>query len=84
VDPPDDNVAHPARKVSLVFLRSYWRRLIPLLSIIAYCTLLHAIMHAEARLSDPLRPLLFVIVATGVCAGFARGRLRSLNASALG
>jgi hypothetical protein len=66
---------------TLLFLRPYWYSLIPVLSIIAYCTLLHAITHAEARLSDPLRPLLLVIFAAGVCAGFTRGRLRFVNAS---
>ena len=33
------------------------------LSILAYCTLLHALTHAEVRLSEPLHPLLLVIVA---------------------
>jgi hypothetical protein len=31
---------------TLLFLRPQWRRLIPVLSLIAYCTLLHAITHA--------------------------------------
>jgi hypothetical protein len=66
---------------TLLFLRPYWRCLLPLLSIIAYCTLLHAITHAEARLSDPLRPLLFVIFAAGVCAGYARLTSRPLTGS---
>jgi Dolichyl-phosphate-mannose-protein mannosyltransferase len=33
------------------------------LSILAYCTLLHALTHAEVRLSEPLHPLLLVIAA---------------------
>jgi 4-amino-4-deoxy-L-arabinose transferase-like glycosyltransferase len=53
---------------ALLWLRPYWRRLLPLLAILAYCTLLHAITHAEARLSEPLHPLLLVILAAGVCA----------------
>jgi hypothetical protein len=66
---------------ALLSLRPPWRPLIPLLSIIVYCTLLHAITHAEARLSDPLRPLLWVIFATALSTGFARTRLSLLNAN---
>jgi hypothetical protein len=53
-------------------LRPQWRRLIPVLSILAYCTALHALTHAEARLSDPLRPLLMVMFAATLCAGMPR------------
>jgi 4-amino-4-deoxy-L-arabinose transferase-like glycosyltransferase len=53
---------------ALLWLRPYWPRLLPVLTILAYCTLLHAFTHAEARLSDPLHPLLLVIFAAGVCA----------------
>lgn len=51
---------------SLVALRPYWRPLLPILSILAYCTLLHALTHAEARLSEPLHPLLMVIASAAV------------------
>ena len=51
---------------ALFSLRLHWRRLLPVLSILAYCTLLHAITHAEARLSEPLHPLLLVIFAAAV------------------
>jgi hypothetical protein len=55
----------------LFLLRPYWRRLLPILSILAYCTLLHALTHAEARLSEPLHPLLMVIASAAVlCATF--------------
>ena len=57
---------------SLFWLRPYWRRLLPVLSILAYCTLLHSITHAEARLSDPLHPLLFVIFAAALWTRFGR------------
>jgi 4-amino-4-deoxy-L-arabinose transferase-like glycosyltransferase len=53
---------------ALLWLRPHRRRLLPVLTILAYCTLLHAITHAEARLSEPLHPLLLVIFAAGVCA----------------
>jgi hypothetical protein len=52
---------------ALVWLRPHWGRLLPVLAILAYCTLLHAITHAEARLSEPLHPLLLVVFAAGVC-----------------
>jgi hypothetical protein len=45
------------------------------LSILAYCTLLHALTHAEVRLSEPLHPLLLVIAAAtvqDVLTGFSR------------
>ena len=48
---------------ALLVLRGSYRRLAGILSILAYCTLLHAVTHAEARLSEPLHPLLLVIVA---------------------
>jgi hypothetical protein len=48
---------------ALLVLRGSYRRLAAILAILAYCTLLHAVTHAEARLSEPLHPLLLVIVA---------------------
>jgi hypothetical protein len=46
-----------------ILLRAQWRRLLPIYTILGYCTVLHAATHAEARLSDPLQPLLFVVIA---------------------
>jgi hypothetical protein len=43
-----------------------WRRrreLLPVYAILAYATALAAATHAEARLSEPLQPLLIVLVA---------------------
>jgi hypothetical protein len=57
-------------------LRPHWRRLIPVVSILAYCTLLHAITHAEARLSDPLRPLLLVSFSAALCTWLAPTMVR--------
>jgi hypothetical protein len=37
--------------------------LLPAYAVLAYCTLLHAATHAEARLSDPLQPLLLILIA---------------------
>jgi 4-amino-4-deoxy-L-arabinose transferase-like glycosyltransferase len=42
------------------------RRLLPLYAILAYCTLLHAATSAVARLSEPLQPILLVLVAGAV------------------
>ena len=40
------------------------RRRVPgILGVLAYCTLLHTITHAEVRLSEPLHPLLLVVAA---------------------
>jgi hypothetical protein len=49
--------------LSGLFLWRKWRTLLPLYAILGYCTLLHAATHAEARLSDPLQPLLLIIIA---------------------
>jgi hypothetical protein len=61
---------------SLLMLRGAYRRLAGILSILAYCTLLHAVTHAEVRLSEPLHTLLLVIVAGAAVrvwsAGFRR------------
>lgn len=61
--------ALPIAGVIAVFvLRRRWCELLPVHAVLAYCTLLHAVTHAEARLSDPLQPLLLVLLA-GVMAG---------------
>lgn len=54
--------------IAVVVLRRRWRELLAVHAILAYCTLLHAATHAEARLSDPLQPLLLVLIA-GASAG---------------
>ena len=51
--------------LSLLLVRRSWRRLLVPLALLVYCTLLHAATHAEARLSEPLQPLLFVLIAMG-------------------
>lgn len=51
---------------AILILWSERRRLLPLYAILAYCTLLHAATHAEARLSEPLQPILLVLVAGAV------------------
>jgi Dolichyl-phosphate-mannose-protein mannosyltransferase len=52
--------------VALFAIFVLWRHrrvLLPIYAILAYCTILHAAFHAEARLSDPLQPLLLILIA---------------------
>ena len=43
-----------------------WRALIPVLALLLYFTIVHALTHAEARLSEPLQPFLLIILAGAV------------------
>lgn len=64
--------------VALVAILVMWprrRRLLPLYAILLYCTLLHAATHAEVRLSEPLQPILLVLVAGAVGGRLERARL---------
>jgi 4-amino-4-deoxy-L-arabinose transferase-like glycosyltransferase len=52
--------------LALVAILALWRerkRLLPFYAILLYCTLLHAATHAEVRLSEPLHPLLLILVS---------------------
>lgn len=49
--------------IAVTVLRRKWHTLLPVYAILLYLDLLHAATHAEARLSDPLQPLLLVLVA---------------------
>jgi hypothetical protein len=51
---------------SVIFLRPVRGKSLPLLILMGYFTLLHALTHAEARLSEPLQPLLLVVIAGAV------------------
>jgi 4-amino-4-deoxy-L-arabinose transferase-like glycosyltransferase len=62
---------------SLLLVWRRWRRLVAPLAVIVYCTLLHAATHAEARLSEPLQPLLLVLIAMG---GVELGRRTAVGA----
>jgi 4-amino-4-deoxy-L-arabinose transferase-like glycosyltransferase len=48
---------------SMWVLRRRWRELLAIYAVMVYCTLLHAATHAEARLSEPLLPLLLTLIA---------------------
>ena len=49
--------------IALFFLRSKWARILPVLFIMGYFNLLHALTHAEARLSEPLQPFLLILIS---------------------
>ena len=53
----------PVALAAVLLLRGRWRELLPIYVLLAYCTLLHAATHAEERLSEPLQPLLLLLVA---------------------
>jgi 4-amino-4-deoxy-L-arabinose transferase-like glycosyltransferase len=55
--------------VTVVAIPLVWnrrRQLLPVYSLLAYTTVLHAVTHAEARLSDPFQPLLIVVIVGAV------------------
>ncbi len=52
--------------LAAIFLWQKWRILLPIYAILTYSTFLHALTHAEARLSEPLQPLLFVLLAGAI------------------
>jgi hypothetical protein len=71
-------VARALPLLALVSILTLWvqrRRLLPIYAILLYCTLLHAATHAEARLSEPLQPLLLVLLS-GAAIHHARAWLR--------
>lgn len=49
--------------LAIVVLRQRWLRLLPILFLLAYFTIFHALTHAEVRLSEPLQPFLLVLIA---------------------
>ena len=64
---------------ALLALGVLWRRRIvpvPIVALLAYSTALHAATHAEARLSEPLQPLLFVVLV-GASAAVVRPPTRT-------
>lgn len=59
--------------IALAILRRRWREMLPISSLLLYCTLLHAATAAVARLSDPLQPLLWIVIV-GALAQLAASR----------
>jgi hypothetical protein len=53
-------------------LLGQWKRLFPLYLLLAYMNVLHALTHAEIRLSEPLQPILLLLIGGAVYAVAAR------------
>lgn len=49
--------------VALLCIRRHWRALAPLLAVVGYFTLFHALTYADFRYSEPLHPILAIFVA---------------------
>ena len=61
--------------LGMIVLRHRWRDFLPLLLVCGYFTLIHALTYAEVRYSEPLHPILAVVIATA--AGELQRRLKS-------
>jgi hypothetical protein len=58
-----------AALVAVFVLRRQWRRLLPVYLVLGYVTVVHALTHAEVRLSEPFQPALVALVPAAVVAG---------------
>jgi lipopolysaccharide transport system ATP-binding protein len=63
-----------AALLSVFLLRRQWRRLLPVYLVLAYVTVVHALTHAEVRLSEPFQPVLLALVLATVVAASKRRR----------
>jgi len=64
--------------IALLFLRSEGSKILPLLVMMGYFTLLHAMTHAEARLSEPLQPMLLILIGGAFMTGIDKARERRI------
>jgi hypothetical protein len=60
-----------------IVLRHRWREFLPLLLVCGYFTLIHSLTYAEVRYSEPLHPILAVVIATA--AGELQRRLKLIS-----
>ncbi|WP_445249285.1 ArnT family glycosyltransferase [Microcoleus sp. OTE_8_concoct_300] len=60
--------------LGMIVLRHRWREFLPLLLVCGYFTLIHSLTYAEVRYSEPLHPILAVVIATA--AGELQRRLK--------
>lgn len=51
-----------------LILLGQWKRLFPVYLLLAYLNVLHALTHAEIRLSEPLQPILLLLIGGAVYA----------------
>ncbi|MEG5042347.1 MULTISPECIES: glycosyltransferase family 39 protein [unclassified Microcoleus] len=63
--------------LGMIVLRHRWREFLPLLLVCAYFTFIHALTYAEVRYSEPLHPILAVVIATA--AGELQRRLKLIS-----
>jgi 4-amino-4-deoxy-L-arabinose transferase-like glycosyltransferase len=63
--------------LGMIVLWHRWRDFLPLLAICGYFTLIHALTYAEVRYSEPLHPILAIVIATA--AGKLQSRLKLMN-----
>ncbi|MCC3464802.1 MAG: glycosyltransferase family 39 protein [Microcoleus sp. PH2017_06_SFM_O_A] len=63
--------------LGMIVLRHRWREFLPLLAVCGYFTLIHALTYAEVRHSEPLHPILAIVIAAA--AGQIQRRLKLIN-----
>lgn len=63
--------------LGMIVLRHRWREFLPLLAVCAYFTVIHALTFTEVRHSEPLHPILAVVIATA--AGELQRRLKLIS-----
>jgi hypothetical protein len=63
--------------LGMIVLRHRWREFLPLLLVCAYFTLIHSLTFTEVRHSEPLHPILAVVIATA--AGQLQRRLKLIS-----
>ncbi|MCY7383440.1 MAG: glycosyltransferase family 39 protein [Microcoleus sp. CAN_BIN18] len=68
--------------LGMIVLRHRWREFLPLLLVCGYFTLIHALTYAEVRYSEPLHPILAIVIAAA--AGELQRRLKSISQSVSG
>lgn len=63
--------------LGMIVLRHPWREFLPLLLVCGYFTLIHSLTYSEVRYSEPLHPILAVVIATA--AGELQRRLKLIS-----
>jgi 4-amino-4-deoxy-L-arabinose transferase-like glycosyltransferase len=63
--------------LGMIVLRHRWREFLPLLAVCGYFTLIHALTFTEVRHSEPLHPILAIVIATA--AGELQRRLKLIS-----
>ncbi|MEG3924812.1 glycosyltransferase family 39 protein [Microcoleus sp. D3_18a_C4] len=63
--------------LGMIVVRHRWREFLPLLAVCAYFTVIHALTFTEVRHSEPLHPILAVVIATA--AGELQRRLKLIS-----